>query len=240
MSDCISFGGGVNSVAMTVLMVNEGWRGPVVFAETGSEWPETDAYVAAFDRDWLQPRGLRIEHVGAEWRANSLRDTLDVYCETHRVIPGSFKRWCTSEYKWRPIHKWADAHNITVQHLGIAADESHRKPDASRPLCERGITRAGCIDIIRAERLPVPRKSGCWLCPFQRRAQWRELWERHPDLYERAAALEDAATERRGVYTTLDPSGRYTLRDLAAEFERQPRLMGEQVWCAANVTGVRC
>jgi len=53
MNDCISFGGGVNSVAMTVLMVNEGWRGPVVMADTGCEWPETDAYVERFGM-WVQ------------------------------------------------------------------------------------------------------------------------------------------------------------------------------------------
>jgi len=240
MSDCISFGGGVNSVAMTVLMVNEGWRGPIVMADTGAEWPETTAYVAAFEHDWLQPRGLHIEYVGAEWREIGYKPTLPDYCAQYRYLPFQRIRWCTQHWKTRPIAIWADAHGIAVQHLGIAADESHRQPSASRPLCERGITRAGCVEIIRAEGLPVPRKSGCWLCPFQRRAQWRELWERHPDLYERAAALEDAATERRGVYTTLDPSGRWTLRDLAAQFERQPRLMSERAWYAANVTGVAC
>jgi len=79
MSDCISFGGGVNSVAMAVLMVNEGWRGPIIMADTGCEWPETDAYVERFDRDWLQPRGLRIEHVGAEWRETGYKPTLPDY-----------------------------------------------------------------------------------------------------------------------------------------------------------------
>jgi len=38
-------------------------------ADTGCEYPETDAYVERFDREWLQPRGLCIEHVGAEWRS---------------------------------------------------------------------------------------------------------------------------------------------------------------------------
>jgi len=230
VSDCISFGGGVNSVALTVLLVNEGWRGPIVMAATGAEWPEAAAYVERFERDWLRPRGLHVEHLGAEWRGNSFDNGLAAYCEAHASIPGSFKRWCTSEYKWRPINRWVDVHNITVQHLGIAADESQRCPDASRPLCERGITRAGCIEIIRREGLDVPRKSACWCCPFQTRAEWRELWERHPDLYERAARLEERATERRGVYTTLDPSGRWTLRDLARQFEAQPRLMSEKLW----------
>ncbi len=234
MSDCISFGGGVNSVAMTILLVSEGWHGPIVMATTGCEWPETLEYTAAFDRDWLQPRGLCIEHVGAEWRETGYEPTLPEYCAQYAYLPFSRIRWCTQRYKTRPIHRWADAHNVTVQHLGIAADESHRTPDASRPLCDRGITRAGCVEIIRDAGLDVPRKSACWCCPFQTRAEWRELWEQHPGLFEQAAALEDAATERRGAYTTLDPSGRWTLRDLAAQFEAQPRLVGEHLWEAVK------
>lgn len=34
-NELISFGAGVNSVAMTILLVNEGWRGPIVFCDTG-------------------------------------------------------------------------------------------------------------------------------------------------------------------------------------------------------------
>ena len=236
MSDCISFGGGVNSVALTVLLVSEGWRGPIVMAATGCEWPATLEYTAAFERDWLQPRGLCIEHVGAEHRSERIArmHSVEGYALHYGMAPSPYARWCTRLYKTVPINAWADAHAVTVQHLGIAADESHRTPDASRPLCERGITRQGCIDIIRDAGLDVPRKSACWCCPFQTRAEWRELYETHPDLYERAAALEDAATERRGVYTTLDPSGRWTLRDLGAQFEAQPRLVGEHTWEAVK------
>jgi len=230
VSDCISFGGGVNSVALTVLLVNEGWRGPIVMADTGAEWPETVAYVEQFERDWLRPRGLHIEHLGAKWRESGYKLTLPEYCAQYAYLPFSRIRWCTQRYKTRPIAAWMEAHAVTVQHLGIAADESQRCPDASRPLCERGITRAACIEIIRREGLSVPSRSNCWLCPFQKSWQWRELWEKDPDLYERAASLEDAATERRGVRTMLDPSGRWTLRDLAAHFERQPRLVSEKLW----------
>jgi hypothetical protein len=35
-SEVLSFGGGVNSVALAILLVNEGWRGHIVFADTGT------------------------------------------------------------------------------------------------------------------------------------------------------------------------------------------------------------
>ena len=59
MSEMISFGGGVNSVAMTIMLVEDGWRGPIVFSDTGGEWPETYCYLRTFGA-WLKEYGLEI------------------------------------------------------------------------------------------------------------------------------------------------------------------------------------
>ena len=63
MREMISFGGGVNSVAMTIMLVEQGWHGPIVFADTGCEWPETYCYMHYFEQEWLRPRGLEIVHL---------------------------------------------------------------------------------------------------------------------------------------------------------------------------------
>lgn len=34
-NELLSFGGGGNSVAMSIVLVEQGWRGPIVFADTG-------------------------------------------------------------------------------------------------------------------------------------------------------------------------------------------------------------
>ena len=34
-TELLSFGGGVNSTALAILLINEDWRGPIVFADTG-------------------------------------------------------------------------------------------------------------------------------------------------------------------------------------------------------------
>lgn len=229
MSELISFGGGVNSTAMTILLVNEGWRGPIVFADTGCEWPDTYAYMDYFEREWLAPRGLGIERLGGEWRQDKRAkgEGLVEYCQGYGMIPVASVRWCTRMYKVEPMAAWADAHGIAVQHIGIAADESHRQPTKSRPLCERNITRQGCIEIIQAEGLDVPPKSGCYICPFQRHEQWRELWRRYPELYERAIALEDAASEKTGRFITLDPAGHLTLRQRQVTFDQQTTMFND-------------
>ncbi len=98
--------------------------------------------------------------------------------------------------------------------IGIAADEAHRQPDKIRPLVDWGITRADCVRIIESAGLPVPPKSGCWLCPFQGRVQWRLLRLQYPGLFEQALMLEKIT----GI--TFDPSGRHPLR----EYDQQGEL----------------
>ena len=44
----LSFGAGVNSTALAILAVNDGWRGEIVFADTGCENPETYCWMDYF------------------------------------------------------------------------------------------------------------------------------------------------------------------------------------------------
>ncbi len=228
--DPISYGAGVNSTALAILLVNEGWRGEIVFADTGAEWPETYCYLDYFEREWLAPRGLSVTRLGPEWRDEKrARDVpgLIEYCESYAILPFPGMRWCTRRFKLASCEKFHAGDYL----LGIAADESHRQPDKPRPLVDRGITREGCIDIIQAEGLDVPQKSGCYVCPFQRQDQWRQLWRLHPELIERVARLEELATARmrkKGKMrkATLDPDGKITIRQRIMAFEHQIELPG--------------
>jgi len=57
-------------------------------------------------------------------------------------------------------------------------------------LIEHDIDRQGCKDLITKAGLEVPPKSGCYFCPFQRIAQWRELRMKHPALFRKVQELE--------------------------------------------------
>jgi hypothetical protein len=223
----LSYGAGVNSTALAVLLVREGWHGPIVFSDTGADWPETMAYLDTF-RTWLAPYGLELTVLGGDWRSGKDRLTLIEYCEHYRLTPYPKVRWCTYRWKTLPLEKWCVANGFTLEDmlLGISADEAHRQPERIRPLVERGIDRRQCTQIILEAGLPVPRKSGCWLCPFQKLSQWRELYIRHPDLFERAARLEEASTARTGggVITHTRISGDASLRQLEAGFRAQTEM----------------
>ena len=217
----LSYGAGVNSTALAILLASEGWRGPVLFSDTGSEWPETIAYLHRF-RGWLAGRGLSLTILDGTWRIGKAKMPLLDYCEHYRLTPFPRLRWCTSKWKNEPLARWCKKHGYqtTDMMLGISAEEAHRQPKRLRPLVDRGIDRAGCERIITNAGLDIPRKSGCYVCPFQRKSQWEELYRHHPALFERVARLEEAATARRadGQITALVSDRRLTLRQLQATF----------------------
>jgi 3'-phosphoadenosine 5'-phosphosulfate sulfotransferase (PAPS reductase)/FAD synthetase len=239
LPEVLSFGGGVNSTALAILLVDNGWWGRLVFCDTGCEWPETYCYMQYFEAAWLRPRGLEIVRLaGVPWQRYDGGVALIDYCEARRVIPMAAVRWCTSEWKVKPMQRYlfgevfdkrreVDTGCIQAYMLGISAEEAHRKPEACRPLVDWDVDRDQCETVIAAEGLAIPRKSGCYICPFQRQPIWRELWKLHPDLFERAARLEENARNKGGddriVY---DPHGTYSLRDRAVQFANRELLPG--------------
>ena len=222
----ISFGGGVNSVAMTIMLVNEGWRGPIVFADTGAEWPETYCYMRLFEA-WLAERGLTIEWLrGTPWQSGRARLPLLDFCERKPQLPSPAFRWCTTDWKQRPCGRWLRAHpEVTEYLIGIAEDERHRRPEDVRPLVDRHISREGCVEIIQGAGLPVPQKSGCVMCPYQRVDQWRRLWQVHPGIFARIEAIEANVIATHGCYG-LRMDGK-TLARMRVAFEGQLPMFDE-------------
>jgi hypothetical protein len=239
----LSYGAGVNTCAMLLRLVSEGWRGPIVFADTGGEHPETYCHMKVMD-EWLAPHGLTIERVSfgtltpeevrdAARRASiglgKVATTLEGYCLTLHMVPILGIRWCSIIFKRSVIAAWAATRGLMVQMIGIASDEPNRiRDDAGLvyPLNDWGWTRRDCVEYIRKRHVPVPRKSGCFFCPAQKRSEWRELLEVHPDLYARAEAMEVNAS-RNGHRATFSPDGKYSLADLRQGFETQGAAMFE-------------
>jgi hypothetical protein len=61
------------------------------------------------------------------------------------------------------------------------------------PLMDWGMDRAACERTIRDAGLPVPPKSACWFCPASKKAEILWLRESHPQLLDRALAIEAKA-----------------------------------------------
>lgn len=239
MKRYLSFGGGVNSTALLLLLTDEGVDFEAVFVNHGTDYPETYEYV-----EMLREKGYPITEVRPQ--AFGGYDNLYDYCTDAEITPVRIMRWCTDHFKIRPLMAYYE--RPCVSYIGIDADEERRvRPSRVEgvenvyPLVDRGIGRDSCIDIIKAHDLPVPPKSGCFICPFQRRSQWIELNRDHPDLWCKAVTAEQRsidAQERRAkdgnpvylvdrplpeVIRAKDGRGRYAKDDQEALFDdRRP------------------
>ena len=159
----LSFGGGVNTVALMIMLVQDGAPlDAAVFADTGGEVPETYHAVDAA-KEYLGKHGIPLVVVQARPRQTDLYQT----ATRRHVIPSVQWRWCTRDFKVRPIHKYYAKLGVPInQYLGIAFDEVHRMKDSRvdhiknvYPLIDKRMTRKDCVDLIIEANLPVPEKA---------------------------------------------------------------------------------
>ncbi len=70
------------------------------------------------------------------------------------------------------------------------------------PLQDWGLARCALAAIICSAGLPVPEKSACFFCPASKPSEVVELKRDHPELYERAVAIERGARDGKHGLTT--------------------------------------
>ena len=191
----LSYGGGVNTTALMVLLVRRKMPFDVaVFADTGGELPETYSYLDVARR-YLDRHGIELKVV------RSKNGTLYETCKRRKVVPSKIWRWSTRDYKITPIHAYYRSLGTRIrEYLGIAYDEIERmKPSRESyitskfPLVDFKMTRQDCMAVIRSAHLPIPVKSGCYFCPFMDIPRWQSLYVKHNDLFLKAMELEESS-----------------------------------------------
>jgi hypothetical protein len=220
----VSFGAGVDSTAMLVELHRRGLSPDlIIFADTGSEMPESYAYLDVIDV-WLGQVGFPSLTVVKNARPKSGDQSLGDALLRNSVLPALAygQHQCSLVWKVSVIQKhvrkvfawsgrsrtWGDG----VPHVTMAigydagprdrtrAGKAHGKDSAGivnwYPLIEWGLDRAGCVEAIVRAGLPVPRKSSCWFCPAMRREEVDGLALSHPALLAQAILIEDRARAR--------------------------------------------
>ena len=201
MKSYLSFGGGVNSVAMLLMLHEQKQDFEAVFVNHGTDWPETYEYLEML-QGWLEKKGLP--------QITILKPNVDgvdnLYdkCWKRGMVPCIYPRWCTTDFKIKPLRLYQKTPAFVL--IGFSTDEKKRARisvdsgiENRFPLLENEISRDGCKEIIRKAGLPIPMKSGCFICPFQRPDQWKKLRRLHPDLFCKAEQLEKRHMEVRAL-----------------------------------------
>jgi hypothetical protein len=99
------------------------------------------------------------------------------------------------------------------------------------PLVSQRISRAQCAEIIHQAGLPLPMKSSCFFCPFSSLDRWEWLYRTHPDLYEKARALEENSKHfpsQRLTDQVFRKRASVTLRELPMFFESEASNASEE------------
>lgn len=185
--------GGKDSAALAIYLKQQG-RVPEMeyyFSDTGCELPETYDFV-----DRLEA------YLGKEIK----RRGNDAPFEHHlfmagNMLPSPQQRWCTVKMKLEPFEKFVGSDEV-YSYIAIRADE-HREGYVSTkptihpvfPFIHDEITRKDVFRILE-ETVGVPEyykwrsRSGCYFCFFQRQEEWLGLYDKHPDLFQKAIKLE--------------------------------------------------
>jgi len=217
----VSLSGGADSTACAILWHEAGYEFELVFADTGAELPETY---------WMIPR-----------IAAALGKKLHVVCggtfyqqlvNFRFMLPSFQRRWCTRILKAAPLDKFYNADDVVA--VGLRADEPQRveryqailKPYQQEfPLHDVGMGRYGVMQLCEGYGLLNPAYKwrtnvSCFCCPFQRKRDWRNLRDHHPDLF----ALAEEWEQKSGTFGFNE---KWTLTQLREADENQLSLLPE-------------
>ena len=224
----VAYGMGVDSTAMLIGLRDR--RVPIdltMFADTGSENPETMAYLSIIQK-WLAAQNMPPVTVIKRHSPRACNMSLHAECLRKRGLPSLAYGGHSCSLKWKVDPQWS----FTKRHFGwngraqtwphgpsitklIGYDagpgDARRIRNATGkwppghcyryPLTEWGWTRERCEEVILGEGLPLPMKSACWMCPASKKPEVDWLAQEHPELAATAIAMERLAHER-GLTTT--------------------------------------
>jgi hypothetical protein len=173
--------------------------------EIPAELPEVAEFKRKADQIILERYGIEVEHYschrlhGVEKDRVTFQDAFYAkkmngkYAGDIYGFPTTKGHWC-QKLKLRAMNSIPKRADISIQVLGIAADEHHRikkhivRPNVVLPLVELGWGEDYCGLWAQCNGLLSPSygasfRDGCWFCPFQGVDQIRRLRRIHPDLW---------------------------------------------------------
>ena len=140
-------------------------------------------------------------------RINSGKDFEHWLTMHNNMLPSPQQRWCTRMMKIKPFEEFVGDDPV-ISYVGIRADENREgyisRKDTIRalfPFMGDGIVREDVFRILD-ETVGIPEyyrwrsRSGCFFCFFQRQDEWLGLKREHPDLFEKAKAMEESVHEK--------------------------------------------
>jgi len=215
----VGLSGGKDSTALALRLAETEPRDyEYICNETGNELPEMRQHWERLEK-MLGKKIIRVRH---------LRGLLEE-CLIQNMLPSVFGRWCTRILKIEPTIEYMDGlPKGSVLYVGLRSDEEERKGlygediDVRFPMREWGWNEADVWEYLESRGVCIPKRTDCAICPYQRPGEWRDLYQKYPDLYAEGVRLEHE------IGATIRSPGRDTwpagLKELGEEFGRGRKL----------------
>ena len=195
----LGISGGKDSAALAVHLRDRIPDMEYVFCDTGKELKETYEFIDKLEA-YLNAHVIRLPK---ELPGYSESYDFDHFVELFNgYLPSPSNRWCTKNLKLGPFEHYIGDDTVK-NYVGIRADEARvgyisTKPNVETifPFIEDGIDKDGVLRILEDAGIGLPNyyswrsRSGCYFCFYQTRGEWKNLKEKHPDLFEKAKAYE--------------------------------------------------
>jgi len=234
MKHIVALSGGKDSTAMALRLAEvEPQDYEYVITPTGDELPEMYAH-------WRKLEGL-LGKAMTIINKRSLKGVIKI----HQALPNWRMRFCTTDIKIIPFNEYLLRMWPCTAYVGMRADEPFEKRKGNRvhggieqrfPLREWGWTISDVLDYLEFRGVTIPPRTDCARCFFQTIAEWKRLYEEHPEIYA------DAIAEEESTGHTYRSPGRDTwpasLKELASEFDRgrmprtKPSMEGRPTMCS--------
>ncbi len=194
--------------------LKEYWDASIIASDPGCEMDATYKIIP-FYKEYFEERGLNVNIIRRGY------NLLDYFWKRNQVPMGWANPLCSSHFKRDLINSfYREKHSENnklyknkieiIELLGITTDEITRAKPASNswktrkyPLIDLNMDRNACIHYLKQRDLPIPVKSGCWLCPNRNWNYFKELKSNFPQRFKLLIELEENATIR---YPTNSPT----------------------------------
>ena len=217
----VALSGGKDSTALALRLkeLNPNVEYTFVYTPTGDELPEMEEH-------WRKLEEL----LGGITKLSS--KTLEQLVDEMGMLPNFKRRFCTLKLKIEPFFDFMNkCPPNSIMYVGLRADEPDRvgsildKDDKFKleyPFRSWGWGLSEVTEFLHCRGVTIPERTDCGACFFQRIDEWKTLYEKYPDRYQRYVAMENRVSKRRGRSCTLRSPQRDTwpasLEELRKEF----------------------
>jgi hypothetical protein len=240
MKKYIAFSGGVESTTMCILY---GKGAKAIWCDTGAEHEEMYARMdivesklkelhnGDFELIKLTPE---IKHKGKLYKG------LENLVLAYKFMPSGMKRYCTREFKIKPIDKFLKEAGECSLLIGFNSDETDRVGNLEAmpnikyqyPLVEDGHDRGDCEAILNLHGLhpnfPIyMSRGGCRMCFYKSEKEYKAMYFLNKKEFMEVLKFEKQYQDGRKKFYSIMSSTK-SLQQLANECEREKKFLGEE------------